>query len=408
MKNARRIIWLYRGKTTGRYFGNLAANTQLDSYPQNISRLRLLPSLASGDLASFRSLDLDRELAIYLTRKRRSNWFARHPMTRAVFIGIARLRAAWAFLTFLRYFRETQPRAVGIWNGMKFPETLIVRAAQACGVPVLRFELGMLPYTRVIDGKGINFENSVPRNPAFYRALPPPPETLPPSLVRRPRNPAKGCDATSNEIPLPKSYLFVPFQVAMDTQILAFSPWIPSMRALFSLMVEVRDELARKHPERADVHVVFKEHPTCPEHYEDLHALAKAHGRVLFANDNSTQQLIEGAEAVLTINSTVGIEGLLYRKKVIVLGQAFYDLEGMTLHAGSRVELFDAVERVFTWQPDHDLAGRFLNYLATEYCVPRKEGKPEEFLSGDLDNWAANEKRIRSILAEAERAGLPS
>lgn len=401
MTPTRRIVWLCRGSTPIRYFRNLAENTQLDSYVQDIRRLRGLPALADAGTL-LQQLDLERELRIYLLRKRTTNLLARHRWTAGLFERIARWRAIRMYLKCIAYFRKHQPRAVGVWGGMRFPETLIIRAAAVHGIPVLRFELGMLPHTRVIDAKGVNYENSVPRDPAFYRSLPPSPPIAPATLLRRPRNPDKG--GTAEVVELPQRYLFVPFQVALDTQILAFSPWIPDMRVLFEVVVEARDELVRRHPEYSDLHLVFKEHPTCPSRYQDLHDSARQRN-VVFANDNSTQQLIEGAEAVLTINSTVGIEGLLFGKKVVVLGQAFYDIEGITRHARSREELLAVLEGLASWQPDKDLTLRFLNYLAVDYCVPRRPGRPEDFLSADLDDWAANEARIRRILSDIESVG---
>jgi capsular polysaccharide export protein len=400
MTPTRRIVWLCRGKTPIRYFRNLAENTKLDSYVQDIRRLRGLPALADAG-ALLGQLDLDRELRIYLARKRSTNLLARHPWTAGLFERIARWRAIRMYLKFIAYFRRHEPRAVGIWGGMRFPETLVIRAAAVHGVPVLRFELGMLPHTRVIDARGVNYENSVPRDPDFYRSLPPAPPLAPATLLRRPRNPVKAASAT---VELPRRYLLVPFQVALDTQILGFSPWIPDMRSLFDVVVEAREKLVQRHPELSDLHLVFKEHPTCPCEYPDLHDRARTQ-KILFANDNSTQELIESAEAVLTINSTVGIEGLLLGKKVIVLGQAFYDLEGITRHARSREELLEVLESLASWQPDQDLTRRFLNYLAKDYCVPRHPGRPEDFLSADHDDWAADEARIRRILSDIESAG---
>src|SRR5690606_27259707 len=124
---------------------------------------------------------------------------------------------------------------------------------------------------------------------------------------------------------LPKCYLFAPFQVDDDTQIILHSPWIPDMRAYFSVLCRLRARLVALGGEWADTAIVIKEHPTCPWGWDRLHAEGERQG-VLFANGNSTQELIEKSAAVLTINSSVGIEAMLFDKPLIVLGNAFYAL----------------------------------------------------------------------------------
>ncbi len=102
----------------------------------------------------------------------------------------------------------------------------------------------------------------------------------------------------------------------------------------------------------------------------------------------ATQALIENAAAVIVVNSTVGLEALLHGKKVIVLGQAFYALEGIARQAGSRDQLAALVRSIDGWQVDRGLIERFLAYLQYEYAIPGSWKAPH------VQHAAAVEERL--------------
>lgn len=83
------------------------------------------------------------------------------------------------------------------------------------------------------------------------------------------------------------------------------------MRELFSFAELIAERSGRT--------VVLKEHPSSRVKYPDL--ARRVSDRVIFANGNSTQELIEKADCVVTINSTVGLESILLAKPVLVLGR---------------------------------------------------------------------------------------
>ena len=72
----------------------------------------------------------------------------------------------------------------------------------------------------------------------------------------------------------------------------------------------------------------------------------------------------------------MGMEALLMRKKVIVLGQAFYNIQGITLSAKSTDELIKNIKRVSNWEPNKHLTSSFLDYLKYEYVVKGSWHKP--------------------------------
>ena len=142
--------------------------------------------------------------------------------------------------------------------------------------------------------------------------------------------------------------------------------------------------------------LVFKEHPSSPIRYPDLHE--RSGPRERFANGNDTQTLIEDADAVITVNSTVGLEAILLGKPVLVLGRAFYAIPGLTLSAEGPEELAEALHRLSDWKPDPVLRRKFLDYLSQDYCVPGSWREP------DRAHWRAVEARVRGYLTARKTA----
>ena len=260
-----------------------------------------------------------------------------------------------AYYNFFRYFSifKKKYKSVIVWNGFMFRQAIILEIAKALNKEIIYCEGGYLPNRFVIDKKGINYYNSVPREPEFFKNYTPKP--LPKSLI--PRELRKGKKIEKNQTPLPQKFIFVPFQVDYDTQILLFSPWVSNMRELFALMEELSQKLG--------ITFVFKEHPSSRKSYEDLKRKQNKH--LIFANNYSTQELIQKASMVITINSTVGIESLLFHKKVITLGEAFYNIKGIVKHIKNKNELEKALQEGF--EIDFDLVDRFLSYLYYDYLI---------------------------------------
>ena len=113
--------------------------------------------------------------------------------------------------------------------------------------------------------------------------------------------------------------------------------------------------------------MVFKEHPSSRESYPELHQ--RTNQKLLFANGNSTQELIESCQFVITLNSTVGLESILLNKPVLTLGQAFFNIPGVVTHAENAEELLDIAREFPRWPLDEDVRRNFLRYMAAEYCV---------------------------------------
>jgi len=270
---------------------------------------------------------------------------------------LLRLELLWMALRLQALLTRERPTAVVMWNGShRYYRLLQALLPQGCRT--FFFENGLLPNTTTLDSQGVNFRNSVPRDAGFYRnyaAGQPEGEAAAVTLI-----PRKTRRTGHKPVALPERYVFVPFQEDRDSQVRLFSPWVGDMRQLFALGERLAAETG--------LAVVFKEHPSSRDAYPELHL--RTHERLLFANGNSTQALIEGCQFVVTLNSTVGLESILLGKPVLTLGQAFFGIEGLTMQAASADELVSLARRFPDWPLDEALRKSFLCYLQREYCVP--------------------------------------
>ncbi|BAP88384.1 capsule polysaccharide biosynthesis protein [Burkholderiales bacterium GJ-E10] len=131
-----------------------------------------------------------------------------------------------------------------------------------------------------------------------------------------------------------RRYYVFPLQLDFDFQIVAYSPF-SSIEESIDLVVA---SFARHAP--ADAELVLKEHPWDPALHDWAHAMqarAREHGvesRVHYLRGGNLDELIRGSDGVVTVNSTSGLRALQLGCPVQVLGQAVYDIAGLTFAGG--------------------------------------------------------------------------
>jgi len=367
-----------------RYFSKLAAQSSSDT--QEVIRhkaarrpdFKRIPSTANNQIQD----------AVTLKMKERQQAKGNYRLSIAVRLGLLAFYTIWGhwlYRCYRRLLRTKKANCVVLWNGLMWHQQLCRAAAQELGIQCLFMENGPLPDTTVIDKLGVNYMNSVPRDGAFYKNLDRPNDlALPTKLVARQTHHRKAkAKSKTPEQSLPGKYIFVPFQVDMDRQVICYSPWITNMPALYRVLVQASTCL----PE--DYVFVVKEHPSCKKEFSRFH---QQHERIIFANNENTQSLIENAHAVLTINSSVGLESLLLNKYVITVGQAFYNIPGIVEMAENISELCQMMKRISATNETSSLTQSFLYYLYHQYLI---EGDWREASEHHL-NKAAH--RIQELL----------
>lgn len=317
---------------------------------------------------------LENQVALLIKRKKAVKqdrpscywWLFRH---------VSLIKAQWVYRVAFNYLKK-QEGCLGVWNGKKFRQAIWVEAAKSLKKRVVFFETGPLPGFSMVDMEGVNAHSSVSRDPDFYRQY----QCLSKPLFLNLEN-------TLRPEQLPESYFFVPFQVVEDSNIYVHSDWILDMRQFFSVI----EKLSLTYPDR---YFVIKLHPACPEVYDDLiFRAAQTGGRIQFINDLSSAVLVEHSEAVITVNSTVGIEALMRHKNVILLGDALYAIKEIVHMAHSMEQLSLIVKKLNPERVDRFLIDQFLCYLTSEYAVVGNA-----MMTPDRLHWESLEKRLLKIL----------
>ncbi len=164
-----------------------------------------------------------------------------------------------------------------------------------------------------------------------------------------------------------QKYFFVPLQVASDSQVYRYSRYgTRNSREgrIEAFISDVMESFARHAP--AKTKLVFKHHPMDRgyRHYGAfIRRTARRLGiadRVIYLIKNvPTPWLIDHSLGVIVINSTVGLQGVLHGRPVKVLGQAIYDMPGLTAQCSLDAFWKGANDHV----PDAALVERYVHHL---------------------------------------------
>lgn len=342
---------------------------KLVNYLGDISELKTIKKMTFPRLKHWQAvskLDINDLVDVHMRRKHvRYAWLKNNKALNAAVRGFYVLREKCRASYYFALFEAHPCHTVVLWNGMKQPNRTPYVVAKAAGKQTMLFENGLLPNTTVLDPIGVNALSSLPRQGEFYRSQ----DIENPELenILTVRAPHKNKKMEETKVELPERFVFVPFQVPNDTQIVCHSPWIDSMEALFNEVEQSINKLASE-PNWQPFKIVIKEHPSWPKSFTELYA---KNPNIVFANNHNTQELIEKSLAVVTINSTVGIESLLFYKPVITLGNCFYNVSELVTHANNQQELFHALANIEQQNVDKDLVIKFLSHLKHDYLLPQ-------------------------------------
>lgn len=360
----KKLLFIALSDSQEKYFSDISRQENIDGTVIRLKYFKHGSYLKGKQWASSKQLDIDSWL-LFKAEKTALNkpLYSSFPFKQLLRAGLA-FTALKFLASFVVKLKQLQPHAIVVLNGAHYKQQVAIAAAKALNINVLYLELGCLPNTTMIDNAGVNYNCNIPKDANFYLNLSntETAKSLPSKLLARP-----SVKTTTKEITLPEKYIFVPFQVRDDTQILLHSPWINSMYELYDRITNAAEHLD------SDYIFVVKEHPSDKKTYKELH---ERHPRIIFANSNNTQELIDNATAVITINSTVGIESLLLQKPVICLGNAFYSFSGLTHPANNQNELNSLVQKPSLLSINHDLVTKFLNYFREKHLIT---GRPKDY-----------------------------
>ena len=189
-------------------------------------------------------------------------------------------------------------------------------------------------------------------------------------------------------IVLPGKFVFLPLQCFSDTQVLINSPYIKDMESFVRIVYQKIKKTLPK-----DYRIVVKEHPDDWGRI-DYRKIRKEYPDIIWLKKYNIRNLIEHAELVITINSSVGIEALMYHKPVVTVGNSFYNVEGVVRHTVKAADLEAAIKNAVDEPVNVELIDKFLYYLRFEYLV---KGSPYCFDQEGLEQLC---RKVIEILNE--------
>ena len=257
---------------------------------------------------------------------------------------------------------------VACYNGLKGVDRLVVSASKELNIPVLFFEDASLDGRMQIDWKGINFDSSIPRDINFYKRLDSKIselnwKSLLPTARKIIKNPNVSQIKDTNGVLANERYVFCPLQVPKDSQLTVHGGWIEGVHHFLECINELTVYLP------SEMHFRIKEHPSSKVSFKNT-ITDFENSKIVLDNVTDTMDLIAQSTAVLTINSTVGLQAFYYEKPVITLGKAFYSFSELTARAENLFqlsELIGDVEKIWFSEMERDLFMRFLYYWYPAY-----------------------------------------
>ena len=125
-----------------------------------------------------------------------------------------------------------------------------------------------------------------------------------------------------------EKYVYFPLHVQPEMSTMTFAPF-------YLDQLSILENLSKSLP--VDYRLVVKEHPSmlgrrAGEYYDRIKALSN----VRFVNPlTDSFEITKNAAAIFTITGTVGLEGLIMKKPVIVLGSTYYRYCPLAINAGN-------------------------------------------------------------------------
>lgn len=272
---------------------------------------------------------------------------------------------------YYNFLRKNKINTVIVWNGSNYIVSVAARVAKIFGVGTLFLEGGYFPNTLVADPKGVNAKSYLmEKNKEFYEKI-----DLTDSnynivnnidLEQRKLRDSSNYLTRNTNYNLPEKFIFLPFQVVTDSQLILNSPIVNNMFELFKIVYQG----IKKYNKIMDKNyfLVVKEHPSDFGRV-DYSSLKEKYNDVVFVTKIDAEKLIEESEIVVTINSTVGLEALTRATNVLTLGKAFYNIKDLVYNVNSKDDFISKMNQAIQNNFNYDLANKFLYYIKEKYLI---------------------------------------
>ncbi len=153
-------------------------------------------------------------------------------------------------------------------------------------------------------------------------------------------------------------YIFFPLQVNSDTQIVLNSKYSSMYEAIEDILPVLKN---------TGFKIILKEHPF---EVEPVDYSKFVDGETVFlAKKTDINYLIQNAEFVVNINSSVGFQAIEKYKKVLIIGESFYDYSPLSIkfsHINPN-ELINEINKIVV---DKDMVDKYLNKFRNDIFIP--------------------------------------
>ena len=286
---------------------------------------------------------------------------------------IASVRYAFKLLiTVDRIIAKYEPDCILGWNGNGPHMIYIFKVlAKKYNIPMIQMERGLLPNTYIVDTQGVNYKSNfsgsylplISKNEAtnvnqYIINF----QTNMQSIVGvSEENRTKEYIYTKLGLNLNENYIFFPQQIEGDSNIIINSNIYKKMHDVLSDLLIVA--------ERLNLKVVTREHPENTKINK-----TPTHKLLILSNDIHIHSLLKFSLCNIVINSTVGLESLLFEKPTIALGNSLYSGKGFTYDVRSLEGIFKTIKENITvsqkfTENEKMKFNKFISFLIHDYLI---------------------------------------
>lgn len=272
-------------------------------------------------------------------------------------------------------FSLIEPDLVIVWNGMCDFRKMVADFVKTKNVPVLYAEKGMLPKSWYIDKQGINATSSIGLSligslkykQSDLKTINGDLKYIEHKGISVWGQPKRCTDKNEIRAKLGirniNPIVFFPAQLDEDTNIQLYSRFNSVPEAIEEILASISE----------NVNLVIKLHPKSKESSkESINELVKKSPNVYVVEDINVWDLLDVADLVVTINSTVAFETLIKNKNIIVLGDSVLVNVGLVEKTAKKdlsQKIKCLIKSSFDEQIDVTKLHAFIKYLLDEYYI---------------------------------------
>lgn len=150
-------------------------------------------------------------------------------------------------------------------------------------------------------------------------------------------------------------------QVPFDVNITHHSPY-------FKRHVEILKEVFHNLPKNSIL--IVREHPIYKNQYEEeFYDFIRKNEGIYLDKDLGLNQALELANAVIIVNSTVGLEAITKSKSVLVLGNSYYDSSNICKKYSEESDMQELLVEALSYTPDKSAVLDFINHLQKQSLI---------------------------------------